>query len=123
MINFKYTAIIVAGAFLTACQNKDIDINAPVIAPMAQEEISGNLVNDDYVWSWSTRQGEDVQVSVVRNGQIVSSETCTSGSFTHRNIETKVPYTYIFKLTDGTNFSKGSLRATPVRVHLPSGEL
>ena len=41
---------------------------------------------------------------------MMSTETSSTGSYTHHNVETKVPYTYIFKLTDGTNFSKGVIK-------------
>ena len=92
---------------LVGCQDKDYEISEPILAPMSQDDLKGELVDNDYVWSWSPRQGQDIQVTVLRNGQMMSTETSSTGSYTHHNVETKVPYTYIFKLTDGTNFSRG----------------
>lgn len=110
-MKLKYAVLFSIGAILTGCQNKDIEISDPILAPMVEDAISGELTGDDYVWSWTPRQGQDVQISVIRNGQVVASETSSTGSYTHRNVETKVPYTYIFKLTDGTNFSSGVIKS------------
>lgn len=110
-----FTALIFAG-----CQNKDIDIDAPRIQPIAAEEIKGELTGNDYIWSWTPRQGLKMQVSVLRGTQTVASETTGESSFTHRNVETNVEYTYVFKLTDGENLSSGVIKtfirggATPV---------
>ncbi len=105
-----FTAFLAAGLLMTGCQNKDIEIADPILAPMAADDLHGELVGNDYVWSWTPRQGEDLQVAVVRDGQVVSTETSSTGSYTHRNVETKVDYTYIFKLTDGKNFSPGVIK-------------
>lgn len=105
-----YLSAIAAMSLLSACQDKDYDIAAPVLAPIEADAITGQLVGDDYVWTWTPRQGQDLQVNVVKNGQVMQTEVCTSGSYTHRNVETKVPYTYIFKLTDGTNYSSGVIK-------------
>lgn len=110
-MKLKYAVLFSVGALLMGCQNKDIEISDPVLTPMAEDAIAGELVGDDYVWSWTPLQGKDVQVSVIRNGQVVASETSSTGIYTHRSVETKVPYTYIFKLTDGSNFSKGVIKS------------
>ena len=108
MIKFRSINILAAGfLMLVGCQDKDYEISEPILAPMSQDDLKGELVDNDYVWSWSPRQGQDIQVTVLRNGQMMSTETSSTGSYTHHNVETKVPYTYIFKLTDGTNFSRG----------------
>lgn len=110
MNKIKYMALFVAGAVLAGCQNKDVEIAAPVLAPISAEELSGELDGNDYVWTWTPRDGKDVQVTVLRDGQIMATETSSTGTYSHRNVETKIPYTYIFKLTDGNNFSTGVIK-------------
>ena len=109
-MKFKLAVLFLAGALLMGCQNKDIEINSPALPPMDESSITGELAGDDYVWTWTPSQGRDVQVAVIRDGQVVSSEVCSDGSYIHRNVETKVAYTYIFKLTDGSNYSAGVIK-------------
>ena len=90
-----------------ACQNKDIDIAAPAIEPVDESTISGRLEGNDYVWTWSATQGLKMQVSVCEGTVIRSTEVVEGNSFTHKNIQTNIEYTYVFKLTDGANLSLG----------------
>lgn len=92
---------------LTGCQDKDYEISDPILSPMAVSDIHGQLEGNDYVWQWPAQDGKDVEVTVLRDGQMMSRETASGSSYTHHNVETKIPYTYIFKLTDGQNFSNG----------------
>lgn len=91
---------------LASCQNKDIEIVEPVLAPVEASGITGELVGDDYVWTWP-QISHSMQVQVRNENTVLQSEVVDGNSFTHYNIDTKIPYTYIFKVTDGTNFSKG----------------
>lgn len=106
-----YIALCAAGILgMSACQNKDYDVVAPILAPMSADQINGQLNGDSYVWTWTASQGNDVQITILRDGQTVGTATSSNGSYTHENIETKTPFTYIFKLTDGTNFSRGVIK-------------
>ena len=103
----RYMAAALLCFATAACQNKDIDIAAPIIAPIDAAQISGQLVGNDYVWSWTAQQGLQMQVSVCQGTAIRSTEVVSGTSFTHKNIETNIEFTYVFKLTDGTNLSLG----------------
>ncbi len=107
-----YSFVLCAAGLLglAACQNKDYDVIAPILSPIAAENISGQLVDNSYVWSWTANEGKSMEITILRNGQTVGSATSSTGSYTHENIETKVPYTYIFKVTDGKNFSRGVVK-------------
>ncbi len=107
-----YSIVLCAAGLLglAACQNKDYEIIDPIISPIAAENISGQLVGDSYVWSWTANEGKSMEITILRNGQNVGTATSSTGSYSHENIETKVPYTYIFKLTDGQNFSRGVVK-------------
>ncbi len=94
---------------LPSCQDKDIDVAGAVVAPMTDSEISGNLVGDDYVWTWNASAG-DVQVTVYADGTLLTSETVADGTYMHRNVDTNIEYTYVFKRTDGSAFSAGVVK-------------
>lgn len=94
----------------TSCQDKDYDVAAPVIAPISADAISGQLQGDNYVWTWNAADGKDMNVNVYNGSTLVMAETVKGNSFTHSNIDTNIEYTYVFKLTDGTNQSKGAVK-------------
>ena len=95
---------------LTACQDKDIDRDAMVLAAPDASQITGTLTGDDYTWTWPS-QTHQMRVTIYRNGTLSSNETVTGNSYTHKNVPTNVPFEYVFKLTDGTNLSKGVLKS------------
>ena len=105
MKNLAVALLTVVAA--AACQNKDIEIAVPAIAPVDASTISGRLEGNDYIWTWSAPQGLQMQVSICEGTVVRSSETVGGNSFTHKNIGTNIEYTYVFKLTDGTNLSQG----------------
>ena len=105
----KYIIISAASLLLAACQDKDYEIIDPVLAPVQASSISGQLVGDDYVWSWPDLQGKSMQVQVKNENILVISEVVNGNSFTHSTIDTNIPYTYIFKVTDGKNYSTGAV--------------
>lgn len=118
-----YSAALCGAALLLAagCQNKDYDVVAPILAPISAESITGELTGDDYIWSWPSQGDLSMQVTVLADGRMVGSSIVDGGSYVHHDIETKTPYTYVFKLTDGNNFSTGVIKsytrsgADPVR--------
>ncbi len=106
--NLALSLVLAFGAF--SCQDKDYDIMAPAIAPIESSAISGSLEGNDYVWTWTKPAGLNMQVNVYNGSVLVLSETIDGNSFTQRDIETNVEYTYVFKLTDGDNVSLGVVK-------------
>ena len=107
----KLSFIILAmfALVLTACQDKDIDREAMKLAAPDAAQITGQLTGDDYTWTWPS-QSSSMQVTVYRNGTLSSSETVSGNSFTQKNVPTNVPFEYVFKYTDGSNFSTGVIK-------------
>ena len=108
----KKISIIIMAMFaliLTACQDKDIDREAMKLAAPDAAQITGSLSGDDYTWTWPAQNGQ-MQVVIYRNGTLSASETVSGNSFTQKNVPTNVPFEYVFKLTDGTNFSTGVIK-------------
>jgi hypothetical protein len=104
-------AMLVMAFVATACQDKDYDIAAPILQPIDADAISGQLVGDDYVWTWTAQTDKQMVVNTYVNNVLSSSETVSGNSFTHRNIDTGITYTYVFKVTDGTNLSSGVVKS------------
>ena len=107
----KLSFIILAmfALVLTACQDKDIDREAMKLAAPDAAQITGQLTGDDYTWTWPS-QNSSMQVATYRNGTLSSIETISGNSYTHKNVPTNVPFEYVFKLTDGSNFSTGVIK-------------
>ena len=108
----KKISIIIMAMFaliLTACQDKDIDREAMKLAAPDASQITGSLSGDDYTWTWPA-QNSMMQVAVYRNGTLSASETVSGNSYTQKNVPTNVPFEYVFKLTDGANFSTGVIK-------------
>lgn len=99
-----------AGLF-TSCQDKDFEREAMKLSAPDVSQITGQLSGDDYILTWPS-QGADrkMQVTIYRNGTLSASETVSGTSYTQRNVPTNVPFEYVFKLTDGTNFSSGVVK-------------
>lgn len=97
---------------MTACNaDMDIDIAKPLLSvpdngAVTAGAIQGNLEGDDYVITWPSN-GTKMQVARYANGAKAGTEIVEGNTYTHRNVETNVPYMYVLKYTDGTNFSKG----------------
>ena len=108
----KISVIIMAmfALFLTACQDKDIDREAMLLKSPDAAQITGSLTGDDYTWTWPAQNGQ-MQVIVYRNGTLSSSEIVSGTSYTQKDVPTNVPFEYVFKLTDGTNFSTGVVKS------------
>lgn len=95
---------------LGSCQDKDIDIASPIVAPIEANAITGELVGDNYVWSWNAQADKSMEVSLYNGTTFLGSETVKGNSYTHSNIDTNIEYTYVFKLSDGTNVSTGVVK-------------
>lgn len=95
---------------VSACQEKDYEIAAPALAPIDESQIKGELVGDDYVWSWANPNNYKMEVSRYDGGTFVGAETVDGNAYTHKNVDTNIEYTYVFKLSDGTNVSLGAIK-------------
>ena len=104
----KYIALGTLAVLMASCQNKDIEIIDPILSPVEASSIKGELIGDDYVLTWPQMKNQ-MQVHIKNENIILQTEVIDGTTFTHSNIDTKIPYTYIFKVTDGKNFSKGAV--------------
>ena len=103
----RYITLVAATLLMASCQNKDIEISAPIIAPVSANELKGELQGYNYIWTWPAQNGKQMQITVLTGNQTVQNTTVEGQSFTHYNLDTNVTYTYVFKLTDGHNLSQG----------------
>ena len=103
------TGLGVAVLILGACQKKDFPRSEPVLEAPDASQITGSLTGDDYIWNWPA-QSADMRVIIYRSGTLSSDETVKGTTYTHANVPTNVPFEYVFKLTDGTNVSKGVVK-------------
>lgn len=106
IIIMALTALVFA-----ACDKKEYDRQQMILPTPDAEQITGQLVGDDYVWTWA-EQKESMQVTIYREGTINSSEVVSGkNTFTHSMVPTNVAFEYVFKKTDGTNFSTGVVKS------------
>lgn len=106
-----FSLIAVLSLVFAACQDKDYDIQPMALESIDASQITGTLNGDDYTLSWpQLASGRKMLVSLYTNGIISSSDTVAGNSYIHSNVNTNVPYTYVFKVSDGSNFSKGVVK-------------
>ena len=102
---------VLVALIFTACQDKDIERAPMLLQAINAEEITGNLTGDDYTWTWpQLTPGQSMYVMVYEGSTLLSSETVTGNSFTHKSVQTNVPFVYVFKVTDGDNVSSGVVK-------------
>ncbi len=99
----------IVGMVVTSCQDKDYEREAMALNAPDATQITGALSGDDYTWTWPAQNGQ-MQVTIYRSGTLSASEIVTGTSYTQKNVPTNVPFEYVFKLTDGSNFSKGVVK-------------
>ena len=110
----KKISIIIMTMFaliLTACQDKDIDRDSMILPAPDVSQITGSLNGDDYTWTWPAQAASQMQVTIYRNGTLSASEIISGTSYTQKDVPTNVPFEYVFKQTDGTNFSTGVVKS------------
>ena len=95
---------------MTSC-NTDMgfDREDAIISAPDASMFQGSLQGDDYVWTWSAPAGTQTQVTLYSNGAKNGSVVVSGNTYTHKNIDTNIPFTYVFKFTDGTNYSEGAV--------------
>lgn len=106
---YKYLAFATVSLLMTACQDNDFNIAEPIIDAIPADQFKAELNGYDYTWTWTAKPGLDMNVQVLNGNQLVASERVNGNSFTHKDLVSNVEYTYVFKLTDGSNISKGTV--------------
>lgn len=103
--------LAVTAALFTACQDNDIERAGMVLSPVSADNIIGTPQGDDYVLTWpALPEGRKMQVTVYSNGTLASGEVVDGTSYTQRSVPTNVRFEYVFKVTDGTNYSAGVVK-------------
>ena len=93
-----------------ACQDKDFEREEMKLEMIADTQFEASLQGDDLIWNWQGGNGLEMQVTIYADGMKVSTEQISESSFTQKNVDTNINYIYVFKLTDGENFSKGVVK-------------
>lgn len=95
---------------LCACQDKDFERESMKLNAIDASVIESELQGDDLVWTWPENTDLDMQVVIYANDTKFSSEIVNGNSYTQKLVDTNIKYTYVFKLTDGSNFSQGVVK-------------
>ena len=101
----------VGGGLLTSCQDKDIDIAEMKVAAPDASQIQGQLNGYNYTLTWpQPASGLTTNLTVYRGGSMIQSATTLTGtSYTQEELETGDEYWFVFRNTDGTNQSTGTV--------------
>lgn len=108
---FYLLTIFIFLFFLGACQDNDVEREAMKLAAVENDAITGELSGDDYVWTWPQQSGLKMQIITYVDGVKGGMELVEGNQYTHKQISTNVEYTYVFKLTDGANYSTGVVKS------------
>ena len=110
MMKLQYIfASFALAAALTACNaDMDVDIADPVLPKPDVTSMQASLDGDNYVITWPSSSYQ-MQVSRYVHSTKVSTIVAEGLTYTHQDVETNVPYTYVLKYTDGTNYSEGAV--------------
>lgn len=95
---------------LISCGEKEFDKADLVLKPISVDEIQGELQGDDYVLTWPDLGNIKMQITVYTNGIKGGDMIIEGNSYTHTGVDTNVEYGFVFKLTDGKNFSSGVVK-------------
>ena len=106
----KIALLLGLTAVISSCNDTKYEVMDPIIAPINADAITGSLQGDDYVWTWPAQNGLAMQVNVLDGNTLTLAETVDGNTFTHPGVDTNIEYTYVFKLTDGSNISSGVVK-------------
>lgn len=95
---------------LLACTEMEYDRQPMKIQGIDESAISGELVGDNYIWTWPSQGDLKMQVALYANGNQIAKEIVEGNTYTHSTVDTNIEFTYVFKLTDDTNFSTGTIK-------------
>lgn len=106
----KLIYLAISLLFLASCSEKEFDRQPMKVQGIAETVITGELVGDDYVWSWPAQGDLKMQVALYADGNQISKIIVDGTEYVHSTVDTNIEYTYVFKLTDETNFSTGVIK-------------
>ena len=106
----KFIYMAVALLLSVACTEKEFPREPMKIQGISAEQITGELKGDDYIWSWPAQDTLKMQVAVYADGNQIAKNIVEGTEYTHAVVETNIDYTYVFKVTDGANFSEGTIK-------------
>lgn len=106
----RFLALTIVTLALASCQSDDINCENMKISAVDAASITGELQGDNYIWTWPETEGTQMQVTIYANGTKSGAEVVKGNSFIHSAVDTNVDYTYVFKSTDGTNYSEGVVK-------------
>lgn len=111
MKNIYYLLSLFLLTFISvACQDKDIEREAMKLNAIDERDITGALQGDNYTWTWPEQGNLAMQITTYVNGTKGGTILVKENNYTHTTVDTNIEYMYVFKLTDGTNFSKGVVK-------------
>lgn len=97
---------------LASCQEKEYEKVATKLKALPAEDITGELIGDNYVWTWpALEKGLKMQVTTYTDGTKGGSQTVDDNSYTQTQVNTNIEYQYVFKITDGSNYSTGVVKS------------
>lgn len=114
MKKIKYIICMAIAALAVACQpNMDVEPVDPKFEAPAESTITGQLVGDDYVLNWTLPSDPEVmmQLTTYVNGNKTSATTYDHATTSCKleQVETMTDFTFVFKYTDGANYSLGTV--------------
>jgi hypothetical protein len=108
--------LVVMVLFTASCSDDDDNVVPTVTNALTLDDMRSNLITsqpqgDDLVWTWpALTSGLQMEVTISRDGQQYARQTVSTTSCLQQALETNVEYTYVFRLTDGTNYSDGIVK-------------
>lgn len=110
----KIGAVLMGVLLLASCQDKDLPGNGAIVLPTPDAATIKGAVSGangyDYTLTWPAPATGTMQVAVYRNGMQQQGLTpYPTNTFTLTNLPTHEPYEFVFKLSDGTNTSHGTI--------------
>lgn len=110
MKDARYIIFFIAAALACSCNaDMSVHIAAPIIKAPVESSIEGTLQGRTYTLNWPESEYL-MEVSIYEGGEIVETAVTADNFYVHSDIERNVEYIYVLKFTDGTNFSKGTLK-------------
>lgn len=116
MKSIKYIACMAVALLAAACQPKmDVEPVDPKLAVPTESTITWADDDKDIVWTWTMPADTtlQMQVTVYADGVKTAQQKMDRGVVTYRYemVEPNTDYSFVFKYTDGTNYSAGCVKS------------
>ena len=69
--------------FLASCAEKEFDRQPMKVQGIAETEITGELIGDDYVWTWPSQGDLKMQVALYAGGNQISKTIVEGIEYKH----------------------------------------